>query len=295
MSEEFNPKPETVLEPSNELDQAPALPDTQVESEKAAQPKSDKTPMWRLLIAPAWFLLGVLAGLGIFAAYTQYTAKPPIPPLSAAEVKQASRDGFMEALQEMQAQSGGGGSQGPQAVDPNAFAIRDANVLGNRDAKVSIVEFADFQCPFCGRHHEMVFPSIVQDYVDTGKATYAYKHLAFLGPESVYAAIAAECAADQGKFWEFHNFLFEHQQGENQGAFTNDKLIAFGKELNLDMAAFEPCVTNGATVSRVQADTEEAQKLHVGSTPTFFINGKPLVGLKSPDEFKAAIEQALAE
>lgn len=295
MSDETTSKLENAFDPSSGIQTVATAPEVQPEPENADEPKSDNTPMWRLLIAPAWFLFGVLVGLGVFAAYTQYTAVPPVAPLSAAQVKQASRDGFMEALQEMQAQSSGGGAQGPQAVDKNAITSREANVIGSPDAKVTIVEFADFQCPFCGRHHELVYPEIVKAYIDTGKANYAYKHLAFLGPESVYAAVAAECAADQGKFWEFHNYLFEHQNGENQGAFNKDKLVGFAQELNLDMAKFEPCLTNDATVARVQADTEQAQKLGVASTPTFFVNGQPLVGLKSPQEFAAAIEQALAQ
>jgi protein-disulfide isomerase len=129
--------------------------------------------------------------------------------------------------------------------------------------------------------------------VDSGKANYSFKHLAFLGPESVYAAVAAECAADQGKFWQYHDTLFEHQAGENQGAFEKEKLIAFGSDLGLDATRFEKCVSSDETIARVQADSAEAEKFGVGSTPTFFVNGRPLVGLKSPAEFSAAIEAAL--
>lgn len=255
--------------------------------------------MWRSLVAPAWFLLGVLVGLGIFYGVTLATAKPaaaPAPVLDEATVRKAAREGLIEAIQALQAQSQqqGQGSQELKPVDNSAFKVRDANRLGNAAAKVMIVEFADYQCPFCGRHHQAVVPTLVKEYIDTGKATYVYKHLAFLGDESVWAAMAAECAADQGKFWQYHDYLFEHQNGENQGAFAKENLIAFGKEVGLDAAKFETCVKDGATLSRVQEDTLEGQQIGVVSTPTFFVNGKPLVGLKSPDEFKAAIEQALA-
>lgn len=263
-----------------------------------AQSNLETKPGWRIFIAPAWFLLGILVGLGIFAAYAQLTARPTPPPaqtLDAAQVRQAAKEALIQAIQELQAQSSGNNSSGPQAVDKNAFAMNNAHVRGNPDARVSIVEFADFQCPFCGRHHQLVAPTILQEYVDKGKAKYVYKHLAFLGPESVYAAVASECAGNQGKFWEYHDYLFEHQQGENEGAFTKDKLLAFGETMNLDMTQFEKCLTNDETVARVRADTEEAQKFGVSSTPTFFVNGKPMVGLKSPDEFRAAIEQALSE
>ena len=303
MSEEKNQLSDSAVEQTAEasaVEQQVAVP-----AEPAAPPPAKSTgeskPAWRFLIAPAWFFFGVLVGLGAFFAITQLTAKPapaPAPTLDEATVRKAAREGLIEAIQALQAQSQQGqgqGSQAPQTVDKNAFAIRAANRLGDENAKVQIVEYADFQCPFCGRHQQLVAPEIIKNYVDTGKATYVYKHLAFLGNESVWSAVAAECAADQGKFWEYHNYLFTHQNGENQGAFNKDKLIGFGKELGLDMTKFETCVQSDATFDRVRADTEEGQKLGVVSTPTFFVNGKPLVGLTSPDEFKQVIEQALAQ
>jgi protein-disulfide isomerase len=308
MSEEMNETAERVnqehsdtLETQTTVAQDIPVPDNNVGSEPSAPPAQESKPAWRMLVAPAWFLLGILVGLGIFYAVTLYTAKPAPPPaatLDEAAVKKAAREGLIEAIQTLQAQSQQGqtqGSQAPQTVDRTAFAVRAANQLGDANAKVQIVEYADFQCPFCGRHHQLVAPDLIKNYVDTGKATYIYKHLAFLGNESVWSAIAAECAADQGKFWEYHDYLFTHQNGENQGAFNKDKLIAFGKELALDMTQFEACVNSDATFDRVRADSEEGQKLGVSSTPTFFVNGKPLVGLTSPDEFKQVIEQALAQ
>ncbi len=301
MSEELNPE--------NELN-AIASPPTVSETEHSAETPapltnapqsfapSPRKPLWQIFVAPAWFLFGVLVGLGMFAVYAQWTAKPAAPPpqaLDAGQVKQAAKEGLLEAIQELQAQSSGNNQQGPQTVDPRAFAVREANRAGEPNAKVLIVEYADFQCPFCGRHHELVEPTILNEYVKTGKASLVYKHLAFLGPESVYAAVASECAADQGKFWDLYDYLFEHQNGENEGAFTKDKLVGFGKTLNLDMPRFEKCLQDDETVARVQADTAEAQQFGVSSTPTFFVNGEPLVGLKSPDEFRAAIDKALAQ
>jgi protein-disulfide isomerase len=254
-----------------------------------------------MAVAPAWFLLGVIVGLAAFFAIAQLTAKPappPAPVLDQAGVQAAARQGLIEAIQTLQAQSNsgqGGQSREPQTVAKDAFTVRPANVKGNQNAKVMIVEYADFQCPFCGRHHQEVEPTLLKEYVDTGKASLVYKHLAFLGPESVYAAVAAECAADEGKFWQYHDYLFEHQSGENEGAFTKDKLIGFGKELGLDMTTFQSCVQSDQTLARVQADTAEGQKFGVSSTPTFFVNGKPVVGLMSADQFKQVIDQALAE
>lgn len=297
MSEEPTPTPE--LEPTLSNETQPIVDSPTPQPSAPAQNNPETKSKWRMFVAPAWFLFGILVGLIAFAGYQQFTAKPiaPVAPqtIDEATIKNAAREGLIEAIQQLQAQNSGNQSQAPKAVDKNAFVVRDANVMGNKDAQVSIVEFADFQCPYCGRHHELVEPTILNEYVKTGKANFVYKHLAFLGQESVFAAVAAECAADQGKFWEYHDYLFEHQNGENQGAFNKDKLIEFGKAINLDAARFEKCVQSDETIARVQADTQEAQKFGVSSTPTFFINGKPLVGLTSPDEFKAAIEQALSE
>ncbi|MBI4674808.1 MAG: DsbA family protein [Chloroflexi bacterium] len=299
MSEEMNPTPEAPTESQVKpvATVTPPEPEAETLPPPSAPAAAESKPAWRMFVAPAWFLLGVLVGLGAFFALTQLTAKPAPPPaatLDEATIKKAAREGLIEAIQQLQAQSQQGqGSQGPRTVDNNAFKVRAANRLGNANARVMIVEYADFQCPFCGRHHQAVAPMLIKEYVGTGKATYVYKHMAFLGNESVWAAVAAECAADQGKFWQYHDSLFDHQNGENQGAFAKDKLIAFGKALDLEMTKFEKCVTGDETLARVQADTQEAQANGVSSTPTFFVNGKPLVGLTSPDEFKQVIDQAL--
>ncbi len=136
-------------------------------------------------------------------------------------------------------------------------------------------------------------PEIIKQYVETGQASIVYKHSAFLGQESVWAAQAAECAANQGRFWDFHDILFERQDGENQGAFNQDKLIAMATELQLDMAQFEQCMTSNETLARVQADTQEGSAAGVTGTPTFFINGRVLVGAQPLEAFQQTIEQAL--
>jgi protein-disulfide isomerase len=138
-----------------------------------------------------------------------------------------------------------------------------------------------------------VEPTLIKEYVDAGKATLVYKNWAFLGQESVWAAQAAECAADQGKFWQYHDLLFAGQNGENQGAFTEDKLIGFAQELGLDMTKFEPCLKNDQTLARVQADLKEGQAAGVTGTPAFFINNVPLVGAQPIEAFRSAIDQAL--
>ncbi len=136
---------------------------------------------------------------------------------------------------------------------------------------------------------------MLQPYIDSGKVNIVYKHSAFLGQESVWAAQAAECAADQGKFWEYHDLLFDKQNGENVGTFTKENLIAYAKELGLDSAKFDPCLQNDETLQRVMSDTNEGRQVGVSGTPTFFINGKPLVGAQPAEVFKAQLDAALGQ
>lgn len=271
----------------------------QIEAVTDEPQRRSRTPAW---IAPAWFFFGIIVGIVGFAAYTALMAKPTTaaaPALDATAMRGAARDGVIEAIATLQA---GGGQQQPAAesqepavVDPGQFTVRAANTKSSPGAKVTIIEFSDFQCPFCGRYQQTVHPALFKEYVDSGKVNFVYKHSAFLGQESVWAAQAAECAADQGKFWEYHDLLFSRQNGENQGAFNKDKLIGFAKEMGLDMAKFEPCLTNDETLARVTADTQEGQKAGVRGTPTFFINGQPLVGAQPLTAFQQVLDKQLAQ
>jgi len=115
-------------------------------------------------------------------------------------------------------------------------------VLGNRNAKITIIEYADFQCPFCGRFHKDAGQTIKNDYVNKGLVSFVYRDFAFLGDESIKSAEAAKCADDQGKFWEYHDYLFTHQKGENQGNFSNKNLKSFASELGLNTTEFNKCL-----------------------------------------------------
>ncbi len=118
---------------------------------------------------------------------------------------------------------------------------------------------------------------------------FGYMHLAFLGPESQWAAEASECADEQGAFWPYHDLLFARQAGENRGAFNKDKLKQFAGELKLNTAAFSNCLDSGKYTSQVQKDTEATQSLGINSTPTFFINGRQMSGAQPFDAFQKII------
>lgn len=181
-------------------------------------------------------------------------------------------------------------SPGPTGNVP--FSVR--HFKGDASAPVTIVEFSDFQCPFCGRFTRETAPLIEETYIQSGKVRFGYVHFAFLGPESLWAAQAAECAADQNSFWAYHDLLFQRQAGENQGAFNKENLKVFAEELGLDTTAFNECLDSGKYAEVVAADASLARSLGISVTPTFWINGQMLVGALPFDAFAGAINNAIA-
>lgn len=181
----------------------------------------------------------------------------------------------------------------PQNIDVKVTS--DDPVLGNANAKLMVVEFADYQCPFCERFYTDTLSQIKKDYVDTGKVKFVFKNLAFLGKESTDAANAAMCAKEQNKFWEYHDYLFTHQQGENQGAFAPDKLKGFAATLGLNTTKFNTCLDDQKYNAQVTADQAEASKNGFNSTPSVAIGSTPVVGAQPYAQFKAAIDAELAK
>lgn len=181
----------------------------------------------------------------------------------------------------------------PQKVDVKVTA--NDPVKGNPNAKLTIVEFADYQCPFCERFFKDAEPSILKDYVETGKAKFVFKNLAFLGKESVDAANAALCAKEQNKFWEYHDKLFTSQQGENQGAFASDKLKGFAAALGLNAGQFNDCLDKQKYSAQVQADQAEASKNGFNSTPSVAVGATPIIGAQPYAQFKTAIDAELTK
>jgi len=169
----------------------------------------------------------------------------------------------------------------------------DSSFLGDPKAPVTIVEFADFQCPFCGRFFQTVQVPLVEQYIKAGKARFVYRHFAFLGPESEDAALAAECAREQDKFWDYHDYLFGHQQGENEGAFSKPNLKQFARAVGLDGARFDACLDQGRYLNTVRADTAAGKSYGVNGTPATFINGRLISGAQPVSAFVSVIEEEL--
>lgn len=166
---------------------------------------------------------------------------------------------------------------------------------GNLDAKVTVEEYSDFQCPYCARFALDTFPKIDQNYVKTGKVRWVFRHLARIGPESVAAAQAAECAGEQEQFWPYHDKLFASQQGENRGGFSSSRLKSFAKEMGMDANRFDSCLDSGRWASKVNQEIAEGQRRGVRGTPSFFIGKKMVEGAQAYSVFEAAIEEALRQ
>lgn len=176
--------------------------------------------------------------------------------------------------------------------------LADGFALGNADAAVTVEVWEDFQCPFCQRFTFQVEPQIVERYVASGDARLVFRNLPFLGDESHWAAVAASLAADQDKFWPFHDYLFTNLRGENIGSYSLDRLLEIGQAVDLDMAAYRAGLRLDAARERfaaIQAEArDEATAKGINATPTVTVNG---VVLQAPDfeTVAAAIEAALAD
>jgi len=192
-----------------------------------------------------------------------------------------------------------GGSDTMALSDARPFAprvaVRPQNTQGSADARVTIVEYSDFNCGFCRRFYEETLQRVLNDYVATGKVRFSYKHYPLLAPSSVWKAEAAECAAAQGRFWDYHGKLFSTNIffGEDEGA-TKRALADLAAELRLDVAMFTACLSAGDARRQVEEDTQEGRRLAVSGTPSFLINGRPLVGAQPYEAFRAMIEEELA-
>jgi protein-disulfide isomerase len=160
--------------------------------------------------------------------------------------------------------------------------------LGPEDAPVTIVEFTDFQCPFC-RRAEPTIKELRAKYGDKVRLVHRDFPLSF-HRQALKAAVAAHCAGDQGRFWQYHDALFAEQSKLSDNEFKN-----IAKKLNLDMPKFQNCLDKDEHVDQIKRDLEAGEALGVDGTPAFFINGVSLVGAQPPDKFEALINSELSQ
>lgn len=169
----------------------------------------------------------------------------------------------------------------------------DPLAMGKVDAPVVMVEWAEFQCPFCGQFARNTQPALVQKYVDSGKLRIEWRDYPYLGPESTTAAHAGRAAAAQHKFWAYHDALFNRQQPVNSGALTEDYLVHLAGTLGMDTGKFRQDMASPQVAQAVQRDRQEAISLGITGTPAFVIGDQPIIGSMSTDTFQRVIDKQL--
>lgn len=176
----------------------------------------------------------------------------------------------------------------PTTVRRYAVPVDDDPALGLEDAAITLIEFSDYECPFCSRWHAEVFLPLMEKYPD--QVRFVYRDFPLPShPNAAPAAEAANCAREQDKFWEFHDQLFNTTQGLNAALYGQ-----IAGDLGLDMDQFQKCVENRTYQQEVTADFEYAAGLGVSSTPTFFLNGIPIVGAQPFEFFDEVVRRELA-
>ncbi len=179
-------------------------------------------------------------------------------------------------------QSMGGGA----GLDPATIADP---ALGPADAKVTITEYADFGCPACRTwHNTRIREQILAAFPD--QVRFVWKDFPVVTPQSPLAAQAGQCAGAQGKFWEYHDQVFENFGGLERGT-----LSTYATAVGLDVAAFDKCLDDGDMQRKVQASDQEARRLGIRGTPGFAINGVALAAPPSLDQLTGFVQQALAK
>jgi len=187
-------------------------------------------------------------------------------------------------------------------LQPIKISLDDDPIRGNPDAPITIVEFSDYQCPFCAKFYAQTLPLLLEEYIDEGKVNLVYRDFPVqrIHPNALAAAAAAECADEQGKYWEYHDTLFEKQNAwaklDSNSAIST--FSQFAAEIELEQQQFDNCLESGKYLEEVQADFSDGKNYQVTGTPGFFIGNEDIgfvkiIGAKPYDAFKKVIDAQL--
>ncbi|MCJ7701577.1 MAG: DsbA family protein [Anaerolineales bacterium] len=177
----------------------------------------------------------------------------------------------------------------PQEITRYNILEDDDPVFGPEDAPITIIEFSDFECPYCRKWHLEVWPRLLEAYPDQIRLVYRDFPLTNIHANATPAASAANCAGEQGEYWAFNDLLFSMRLDLNKTSYHD-----YADELGLDVEAFDQCLESGRHNAEVMADLEYAANLGISSTPTFFVNGIPVVGAQPFEVFSQLISKELA-
>ncbi|MDH3361534.1 MAG: DsbA family protein [Nitrosopumilus sp.] len=173
------------------------------------------------------------------------------------------------------------------------ISIDDDPIIGNTDAPITIIEFSDFQCPFCARFHTQTLPLILEEYIQEGKVKLVFRDFPIqsIHPNALPASMAAECANEQGKFREMHDMLFENQNKWDKQD-TGNALALFSQYaavMKLDQGVFDACLTSGKHIEEIRKDLDDGRDYGVSGTPGFFVGNDQIgyVELKGAQPFES--------
>jgi len=173
--------------------------------------------------------------------------------------------------------------------------MQGSTILGNPDAKITIVEFGDYQCTFCYKFHDETMKKIDQAYIKAENVNFVYRDFPLNGPQSILASEASYCAQKQNKFWDYHNTLYDNWGGENTGWITKNVLIGFANDIKLDLDSFSQCLENSEFKQKVLDNEQFAREIGIDATPSFLIfNDSELYRIIGAQPFEK-FEQALQE
>ena len=282
MSENSNPEPlPDPLAGENEVSDPHPDPEAGTEEETITLKRSH---FYGGLI-PIAFILGIAVGF-VFWGRAGSSAPAPAAAANPAPVGPVSAANQAEANTAAQPPSASGEEEPIPRFD---IPVDDDPILGPDDAPITIIEFSDYECPYCRKFHVETFNQLIEAYPDQVRFVYRDFPLSTIHSNAIAASEAANCAHEQGVFWEYHDLLFSMQQG-----LSKDAYLAYAEQLNLDMTEFESCIDSRRYEDEVASDYDFAARLGIRSTPTFFINGLPLVGAQPFEVFKQVIDKELA-
>ncbi|HJX36976.1 MAG TPA: DsbA family protein [Anaerolineae bacterium] len=219
------------------------------------------------------FLLSGLVGCSTPTPVPTPTNTPTLPP----ETPTAELDGTPEATREP------------------LVPLDDDPVLGSADAPVTIIEYSEYLCPFCRTFALETLPLIEEQYIDTGKVRFIYRDFPVHGQPAVIMSMVAECAADQGKFWEMQSFVWERSDEWSQSENLLATVQGYADELGIDTEEYTSCLEEGTVVERIIEDYNVGVQDGVEATPSFLINGTLVRGALPFEKFQKVIEEKLAE
>lgn len=189
-----------------------------------------------------------------------------------------------------------------QPNSPVKISVDNDPTIGDPNAPITIIEFSDFQCPFCARFYVQTLPLILDEYISEGKVKLVFRDFPIqsIHPNALPAAVAAECANDQGKFKEMHNVIFENQNQWNKQETVNALALfsQYANEIQLDQETFDSCLTSGKHIEEIRNDLEDGRNYGVSGTPGFFIGNDEigyveLKGAQPFESFKKVIDAQL--